>query len=238
MSSPFHGLSAFPITPADAHGNVDLDALVRLLGPIAAAEVDSIGLLGSTGTYAYLRREERRRAVTAAAGALGGRVKLIVGIGALRTDDAQDLARDARDAGADGLLLAPVSYTPLFDEEVYRHFVAVAGATDLPLCIYNNPTTTRFSFSDALVERLASVPNIVAIKQPGPQADEAVARHAALAARVPAEFAIGYSGDWLAPARCWRAVARGTAWPRASCRHRRSRSCARRRRATAPRPSV
>ena len=73
--------------------------LVRLVQRLAAAEVDSIGLLGSTGTYAYLTRAERRRAVEAAAGCLRGRVPLIVGVGALRTDDAQDLARDAEAAG-------------------------------------------------------------------------------------------------------------------------------------------
>lgn len=50
--APFRGLSAFPITPADADGRVDTGALCRLLERLAAAKVDSIGLLGSTGTYA------------------------------------------------------------------------------------------------------------------------------------------------------------------------------------------
>jgi 4-hydroxy-tetrahydrodipicolinate synthase len=63
----FHGLSAFPITPADEGGRVDTDALATLLGRLQAAGVDSVGLLGSTGTYAYLTRSERRRAVEAAA---------------------------------------------------------------------------------------------------------------------------------------------------------------------------
>jgi 4-hydroxy-tetrahydrodipicolinate synthase len=195
----FHGLSAFPITPADPHGRVDTDALVRLVQRLAAAEVDSIGLLGSTGTYAYLTRAERRRAVETAAGCLGGRVPLIVGVGALRTDDAQDLARDAKAAGANGLLLAPVSYTPLTEDEVFKHFVAVVRVTDLPLCIYNNPGTTHFTFSDALIERLAAVPGIVAVKNPALPPAEARARHEALRARVPGTFAIGYSGDWNAP---------------------------------------
>ena len=61
------GLSAFPITPSDADGRVEADALRRLLEPLAAAGVDSIGLLGSTGTYAYLSPDERRRAVEIAA---------------------------------------------------------------------------------------------------------------------------------------------------------------------------
>src|SRR4051812_31430873 len=164
----FRGLSAFPITPADPRGHVDTNGLVRLVQRLAAAEGDSVGLLGSTGTYAYLTRAERRRAVEAAAGCLGGRGPLLVGGGALRAGDAQDLARDAAAAGAAGLLLAPVSYTPLTEEEVFQHFVAVARATNLPLCIYNNPATTHFAFSDALVERLAKVPGITAVKNPTP----------------------------------------------------------------------
>lgn len=205
----FRGLSAFPITPADMHGRVDTDALACLVERLAAARVDSVGLLGSTGTYVYLTRAERRRAVEAAAGCLAGRTPLIVGIGALRTDDAQDLARDAQAAGADGLLLAPVSYTPLTEEEVFQHFVAVAGATDLPLCIYNNPATTHFTFSDTLVERLTQIPCITAVKNPAPPPAEARARHEALRTKVPDTFAIGYSGDWNAPDAV---LAGGHAW--------------------------
>src|SRR4051812_34400905 len=102
----FHGLSAFPITPADEHGRVNTEALARLLDPLCAAGVDSIGLLGSTGTYAYLTREERRRAVTAAVACVAKRTPVIVGAGALRTDQAQRCAQDAETAGADALLLA------------------------------------------------------------------------------------------------------------------------------------
>lgn len=211
----FHGLSAFPITPADEGGRVDTRALAALLVRLQEAGVDSVGLLGSTGTYAYLTRSERRRAVEAAAECLGGRVPIIVGVGALRTDDARDLARDAQAAGADGLLLAPVSYTPLTDEEVFRHFAAVAAATDLPLCIYNNPSTTNFAFSDELVARLAAVPRIVAVKNPAPAPAEARAKVDALRRRLPADFAIGYSGDWhsadavLAGGAAWYSVVGG-----------------------------
>jgi len=205
----FHGLSAFPITPADEGGRVDTDTLAALLRRLEEAGVDSVGLLGSTGTYAYLTRAERRRTIEAAAQCVGGRVPLIVGVGALRTDDAQDLARDAQAAGADGLLLAPVSYTPLTDEEVFQHFAAVAGACGLPLCIYNNPSTTHFTFSDDLVARLAKVPGIVAVKNPAPAPTEAKAKIAALRALLPADFAVGYSGDWHSAEAV---LAGGVAW--------------------------
>lgn len=166
MSSRFHGLSAFPLTPADENGCVDVEALSRLVERLDAAQVDSVGLLGSTGSYAYLSRAERLRAVQAAAECLKGTRTLMVGVGALRTDEAMALARDAENAGADALLLAPVSYTPLTQEEAYHHFAAVAGATALPLCIYNNPSTTHFTFSDELLVRLAYIPHILSVKMP------------------------------------------------------------------------
>lgn len=196
----FAGLSAFPITPADASGRVDAAALIRLLERIRSAGADSIGLLGSTGGYAFLSREERRRAVEAALDCVGGRIPVIVGVGALRTDEAQALARDAKAAGADALLLAPMSYTPLLEEEVYQHFAAVAEAGDLPLCIYNNPGTTRFTFSNALIARLAKIANVSAVKMPLPPDGDFEGEMARLRAKTPREFSIGYSGDWGAAA--------------------------------------
>lgn len=192
----FSGLSAFSITPTDTAGRIDTTALARLLERICTAGVHSIGLLGSTGGYAFLSRDERRRAVAAAVESVGGRVPIIVGVGALRTDDAEMLAQDAGKAGADGLLLAPMSYTPLTEEEVFQHMSAVAAAGGLPLCIYNNPGTTRFVFSDDLIARLAEVPNIVAIKMPLPADGDFRSELVRLRARVPLDFAIGYSGDW------------------------------------------
>jgi len=205
----FTGLSAFPITPCDAAGRLDGDGLRRLLAPLVEAGVDSIGLLGSTGTYAYLTREERRRAVAVAAGAVEGRVPLLVGVGALRTDDAVRLARDAKDAGASAGLLAPVSYTPLTDEEVFAHFATVAAEGGLPLVIYDNPATTHFRFTPDLIGRLARLPGVVAAKCPGPAPAEAVQTVADLRAAVPGGFPLGFSGDWHATEAL---IAGGVAW--------------------------
>ena len=211
----FQGLSAFPITPADAQGHVDTAALGRLLRRLAEAGVDSVGLLGSTGTYAYLSRAERRRAVEAAVKELHGSVPLLVGIGALRTDDAVRHGQDAKAAGADAVLLAPVSYTPLTDDEVFEHFATVARSVDLPVVIYNNPGTTHFSFSPALIGRLSRVPGIVAVKNPSPDAAQAPAEMAALRTATAEGFSIGHSGDWkvtealLAGSEAWYSVVGG-----------------------------
>ena len=215
MSVLFSGLAAFPLTPADAAGVVDLDAVSVMVDRLASAKVDAVGLLGSTGTYAYLDRAERKRAVAAAMEAAGGRVPVIVGIGALRTSWARELAVDAVQAGAAGLLMAPVSYISLTEGEAARHYRAVGSATALPLCIYNNPGTTHFGFSDDLIAELATVPNIAAIKMPLPAGEDAASQLARLRARVPVDFRIGYGGDWgaadtlLGGADAWYSVVAG-----------------------------
>jgi len=191
----FQGLSAFPITPADEAGIVDITALSAILERIAIEGVDSVGLLGSTGTYVYLTQEQRRRAIVSSAEVLSGHVPLMVGVGALRTSDAVLLARDAEAAGANGLLLAPVSYIPLSQDEVYRHFATVAAATSLPLCIYNNPAATHFQFSDDLLSRLAQVPNISAAKMPSPAKADVPEELQRLRPLMPATFKVGYSWD-------------------------------------------
>lgn len=196
--SLFHGLSAFPITPTDEHGVVNTDDVMMLAKHLSAHKVDSIGLLGSTGIYAYLKRTERKRAIRAAIQAVGGKTPLIVGVGSLRTDDAQNLASDAAAEGADGLLLAPVSYTPLTQEEAFQHYKAVAEVTDLPLCIYNNPSTTHFTFSQELLGRLADLPTVQAVKMPPTKEGDVAAELKQMRESPVGQIAIGYSGDWIA----------------------------------------
>ncbi|MDQ2804906.1 MAG: dihydrodipicolinate synthase family protein [Pseudomonadota bacterium] len=207
--TPFSGLSGFPITPADEQGRVDTDALRTLLKRLMKAKVDSIGLLGSTGSYPYLTRSERRRALEAAVDQVGGKAPILVGIGALRTDDAVQFGQDAREAGADAVLLAPVSYTPLTDDEVFEHFETVAKAVGLPLCIYNNPGTTHFTFSADLIARLSHVPNIAAVKNPAPGASAIAGQLRELRAKASPGFSIGYSVDWNATDAM---LAGGDAW--------------------------
>ncbi|MCW6506543.1 dihydrodipicolinate synthase family protein [Lichenifustis flavocetrariae] len=208
-------VSAFPITPASPDGTVDLVALRRLVATLVTAKVDSIGLLGSTGSYPYLARTERQRALDVALDEAGGAVPVLVGVGALRTDEAVRLAQDARAAGAAAGLLAPVSYTPLTDDEVFEHFATVARESGLPLCIYDNPGTTHFTFSPELIGRLSQLDGIVAVKCPAP-APESVAGHVRnLRGIVRDAFSLGYSGDWnavealLAGGEVWYSVVAG-----------------------------
>lgn len=212
---PLVGLSAFPITPTDSNGRVDTVALRRLIERLTAARVDSVGLLGSTGIYPYLTREERRRALEAARDQ-AGETPLVVGVGALRTDDAIRHAQDAKALGAMVGLLSAVSYAPLSQDEVLEHFTAVARGSGLPICIYDNPGTTHFNFTAELVSQLSYVPGIVGIKNPPPPEGELVRHLNAQLADTRDGFSIGYSGDWccaaalMVGADCWYSVLGGT----------------------------
>ncbi|UKA54308.1 dihydrodipicolinate synthase family protein [Arthrobacter sp. FW305-BF8] len=192
----FEGLCAFPLTPL-AGDNVDKAALVGLVGRCVDAGADSIGVLGSTGIYTYLLREERRKVVEAAVEAAQG-TPVVAGVGAMRTRDVLDCVEDAQSAGASGLLLAPVSYQRLTEEEVYGLYREVSSASELPIAVYDNPATTGFTFSDELHGRIAELPGIASIKFPPPAPGQAADRVARLRAAVPGGISLGISGDWAA----------------------------------------
>ncbi|MCA1773351.1 MAG: dihydrodipicolinate synthase family protein, partial [Halomonas sp.] len=203
------GLSAFPLTPMNEQG-IHEHEFARLVARLAEAEVDSIGVLGSTGNYAYLSSNERARVVKLSVES-AAKVPVIAGIGALRTRDVLINAEHAQQAGASGVLLAPVSYQKLTDEEVFSLYETVCRSLSVPLCVYDNPGTTHFNFSDELHGRIAQLPQVRSIKIPPVQNDRAAAkaRVAGLRALIPNDVTIGISGD---PAAATGLLAGCDAW--------------------------
>jgi 4-hydroxy-tetrahydrodipicolinate synthase len=191
----FTGLHAFPLTPL-AGERVDEAAFVRLVERLAAAGVDGIGALGSTGNYAYLSRTERARVARLAVDHAGG-VPVTVCIGGLRTRDVLEFAEDAQQAGVSGVLMSAPSYQKLSDDELFDFFAAVTRHLSVPLCVYDNPGTTHSTFSDALHGRIAALPGVASIKLPGMPDTLAAAtdRVARLRALVRASVTLGVSGD-------------------------------------------
>jgi 4-hydroxy-tetrahydrodipicolinate synthase len=194
----FTGLSAFPLTPTSESG-IDEHAYARLVNRLAQAGVDSIGALGSTGSYAYLSRDQRALAARIAVDAADG-TPVMVGIGALRTSQVLTLAEDAQSAGASAVLLAPMTYQPLTDDEVFGLYEDVTRELSVPLCVYDNPGTTHVHFTDELHARIARLPRVASIKIPAVTDDPAAAKQRveALRARIPEAVTIGISGDWAA----------------------------------------
>jgi 4-hydroxy-tetrahydrodipicolinate synthase len=207
----FTGLSAFPLTPLDTAGALDEPAFRRLITRLAEAQVDSIGALGSTGSYPYFTRAERARVAQLAVEAADG-VPVMIGIGHVRTERVIEHAHDAQAAGAAAVLLAPVSYQALTEDEVYGLYADVSAELSVPLCVYDNPGTTHFTFSDDLHARVLALPNVAAVKLPG---QDVARRIAALRPRVNG-VALGMSGDQFAAdalaagADVWFSVLGGT----------------------------
>ena len=194
-ASLFTGLSAFPLTPLKDE-SIDEDAFVGLIERLVLAGVDSITALGSTGSYAYLDTDERARvAALTVESALD--IPVFVGVGALRTRDVLANVASAEAAGAHGLLLAPVSYQPLTDDEVFGLFRTVTESTDLPVVVYDNPGTTHFTFTTELYSRLAGLDGVASIKIPGTPASPAgwEERIGDIRAAIGSEVTIGISGD-------------------------------------------
>ncbi|MDT0196486.1 dihydrodipicolinate synthase family protein [Arthrobacter sp. AB6] len=192
----FTGLSAFPLTPMNGE-MVDLKALAALVSRAAQAGVDSLGVLGSTGNYAYLSREERRAVLEASVDAADG-VPVLAGVGAVRTRDVLALTEDAHVAGASAVLLAPVSYQRLTEVEVLGLYEDVAAASALPIVVYDNPGTTGFTFSDDLHARIAQIHGVASVKIPPPAVGEASTRVGQLRSLLPEQTSVGISGDWVA----------------------------------------
>lgn len=208
------GLSAFSVTPADEIGVVDTAHLQRLVARIAESDVSSIGVLGSTGGYMYLDTDQRERVLNSAVEAAGG-VPVLAGIGDLRTSKVLQHARSATSAGASAVLLAPVSYLPLTDDDFAGLVADVANVTDLPICLYNNPGTTHFNISPELTQRLSQIATVKAVKNPA--ASEGCNEElSSLRAKMLDGFVLGYSGDaringpLKAGADAWYSVIAGT----------------------------
>lgn len=209
----FTGLSAFPLTPlADDH--VDEDAFARLVQRLAAARVDSITALGSTGSYPYLDRGERAR-VARLAVENAGDVPVVAGIGALRTKHVLECAEDAQQAGVSAVLLAPMSYQALTEDDVFGLYSEVSVNLSVPLVVYDNPGTTHFTFTEELYARVAALPKVASIKIPGAPGDPS-ARIRKLRTLLPEHVTIGISGDPFAAAAldagcdAWYSVVGGT----------------------------
>lgn len=191
----FTGLSAFPLTPITARG-VDEQGFSKIVARLTAARVDSMGILGSTGSYAYLTREQSNRIATLAK-QLAGDIPVMVCVGSVSTDAILHLADDAQAAGADALLLPAVSYQSLRDEEVFALFETVTRHASVPVCVYDNPGTTHFTFSDELHGLLSSLNGVRSVKIPGVPDGPAAAteRVNALRRHLRPGVTIGISGD-------------------------------------------
>ena len=161
----FTGLMPAMVTPFDQRGEVDLGAAEALVERFIEAGVDGISPLGSTGEASHLASEERKRFIEEVTRIVGGRVPLVVGVGAAGTREAIELARHAEGVGVDAVLIVSPFYWKVGEEALFRHFAAVAESVDIPVLVYNLPMLTGIDLSPSLITRIAAeCPNVTGLK--------------------------------------------------------------------------
>jgi 4-hydroxy-tetrahydrodipicolinate synthase len=160
----FHGVFPYLVSPIDANGRVDGAVLTRLVDDLIATGVHGLTPLGSTGEFAYLDREQRRRVVEIVVQAARGRVPVVAGVAATTIRDAVEQARVCEKLGADGILAVLEAYFPINEDGVVAYFTAIAQATALPVVLYTNPQFQRSDLTLPAIERLARIDNIRYLK--------------------------------------------------------------------------
>lgn len=148
--------------------SVDLDATRNSLQALIRDGVHGLITLGTCGENNSLEPDEKRQVLKVAVDAAEGRIPVVVGVSELTTARAVAFARDAESIGADGLMVLPAMVYVPTEDELVAHFRAVAEATALPIMLYNNPPAYRVSIGLGALERLAELPNVVAVKESAP----------------------------------------------------------------------
>jgi 4-hydroxy-tetrahydrodipicolinate synthase len=147
-----------------ADGALDLKAFTDFVEWHVAEGTQGLVPVGTTGESPTLTHEEHHKVVEACILAARGRVPVIAGTGSNSTAEAIDLTRHAGEAGADAALVVTPYYNKPTQEGLYRHYMAIADAVDLPIVIYNIPGRSVVDMSVETMARLAKHPNIVGVK--------------------------------------------------------------------------
>ena len=164
MSRPrFRGVFTALVTPF-RDGRLDEKAFVRLVERQIDGGVHGLVPVGTTGETSTLSHAEHRRVVELCVQTAAGRVPVIAGAGSNATAEAIELARHAKDVGADAVLAVTPYYNRPSQEGLYRHYAAIVDAVEIPLVVYNVPSRTSVDISNETLRRLAKLPNIVGIK--------------------------------------------------------------------------
>jgi 4-hydroxy-tetrahydrodipicolinate synthase len=169
----FEGIYTPAITPLDAAGQIDKQAFAEVLESLIAAGVHGIIIGGSTGEYYAHTAQERFDLGSLAKEVIGSRVPLIIGTGAVRTEDSVEYAKAAKAIKADAILVGSPPYALPTEQENAEHALAIDRAADLPIMLYNYPGRMSVSMGREFFRTVcAASKNFVAIKESSGQAGQ------------------------------------------------------------------
>lgn len=162
--SEIHGIIAYPVTPFD--GGIDTAALAELVERLITVGVHAIAPLGSTGELAYLDEHEFDTVVDTTIATVDRRVPVVVGVSDVTTARTVRRAEYAQQAGADAVMVLPVSYWKLREREIVQHYRSISDAISIPIMAYNNPATSGVDMPpDLLVSMFENIENVRMVKE-------------------------------------------------------------------------
>ena len=162
--APFGRLITAMITPFAKDGSIDWDGIATLATHLADHGHDAIAVNGTTGEAPTTKSSEKLEIIKVVKSTVGSRVKVLSGAGDNETSYTVEQSKRSADAGADGLLIVTPYYNKPPQAGIEAHFKAVAGATDLPIMMYDIPGRTGVEIESDTIVRLFDLPNIVALK--------------------------------------------------------------------------
>lgn len=162
----FKGLGIALVTPFASDGSVDCDVLKNLLDYQLKNGADFFCILATTGETPTLTKDEKQKIKELVVEKVGDKVPILIGCGGNNTADVVNELQTADFSGIDGILSVCPYYNKPSQEGLYQHFKAIAGATNMPVVLYNVPGRTGVNLKAETTVRLArDCENIVAIKE-------------------------------------------------------------------------
>ena len=159
----FKGIIPALITPLDRNGDLNSDVLKRLVNDLVEQGADGFYLCGATGEGLNLTVEQHKEMVRQTLETVNDRVPCIVHVARTVFSEMIDLAKYAQDTGAAAISAIPPIFFKYNEDEIYGYYERLASSVSIPIVIYNSPAAA-VAFSNSLLDRLFSIPNLTSIK--------------------------------------------------------------------------
>ncbi|MEO0371141.1 MAG: dihydrodipicolinate synthase family protein [Pseudomonadota bacterium] len=161
----FEGIWTPIVTPSHEDHSINEQALTQTVEHLIKGGVHGVIAAGTTGEYYAQSHEERLHLAREIKRMVDGRVPMVMGTGALRTEESIDFAKAAKEIGADALLIATPPYSVPTGREIALHALAIDRAANMPVMLYNYPGRMGVNMDEETLDRLGRSPNFCGIKE-------------------------------------------------------------------------
>ena len=161
----FQGMATAMVTPMDARGNIDYEAMGRFIDWQIDSGINALVVMGTTGENATIEPEDQTEVIRFTVERTAGRIPVIAGTGTNNTEHVLRNTREACRVGADAVLVVTPYYNKATQNGLIKHFYTVADASTVPVIVYNVPGRTGVNIQPKTLAALAEHPNIAAVKE-------------------------------------------------------------------------